>query len=85
MTYTYQHYPLWVTPSGGVPCIVHTPEQEAAVAVTVLVEEFGQTPTEKEALRNEASAIGISVDGRWSVDRLKTEIAARAAQPELPA
>lgn len=83
MTYTYQHYPLWVTPPGGVPCLVHTAEQEAAVMAVAQEPEPGQAPTEKEALRHEASALGIAVDGRWSVDRLKAEIDAVTQKESL--
>ena len=100
MTYTYQRYPMWVTPPGGVPCVVHSAEQEAAVMelaippVTVPnpfvpftvvprstpfafvppAEPPKPLPSEKDTLRHEATALGITVDGRWSVDRLKAEI-----------
>lgn len=92
MTYTYQRYPMWVTPPGGVPCIVHSAEQEAAVmdlAVppVIVPNPFVSRPapftfvppakpmaSEKDTLRHEATALGITVDGRWSVDRLKAEI-----------
>ena len=97
MTYTYQRYPMWVTPPGGVPCIVHSAEQEAAVMELTVPPVIVPNPfvpftvvprstpftfvppakpiaSEKDTLRHEATALGITVDGRWSVDRLKAEI-----------
>lgn len=35
---------------------------------------------EKEALRTEASHLGIAVDGRWSIERLKSEISMVASR-----
>ena len=83
MTYTYQHYPLWVTPPGGVPCLVNDAEQETAVMNVASQPEPGPQGAGKDTLRAEAAALGVTVDGRWSVDRLNAEIAAaRAAQLE---
>jgi hypothetical protein len=37
--------------------------------------------SEKEALRAEAEGLGISVDRRWGIDRLKAEIKAKTPEP----
>ena len=107
MTYTYQRYPMWVMPLGGVPCIVHSAEQEAAVMELVAPPVIVANPfvpftivprstpftfvppakpmaSEKDTLRHEATALGVSVDGRWSVDRLKAEISQVNKKEALP-
>ena len=110
MTYTYQRYPMWVTPPGGVPCVVASAEQEAAVMELAIppvavanpfvpftlvprstpfafvppVEPTKPMASEKDALRHEATALGVPVDGRWSVDRLKAEISQVNKKEALP-
>ena len=84
LPYVFQEFPKWVTPENGVPCVVQNAEQEAAVMAPV---EKSSAPakTEKDALRHEAAALGIEVDGRWSADRIKSEIeAVQAAQQQEP-
>lgn len=41
--------------------------------------------SEKSALRSEAEALGVIVDGRWGVDRIRAEISAKKAALEAPA
>ena len=89
--YQFVEFPKWVTPPGAAPAMVHTAEQEAAVMAAYVPPTSPDLPPEptpdvdRDALRLQAVALGIVVDGRWGTDRLITEIAARAAQPELPA
>ena len=87
LPYQFVEFPKWVTPHGAAPAMVHTAEQEAAAMAAYVPPTPGEpTPdVDRDALRLQAVALGIVVDGRWGADRLTTEIAARAAQPELPA
>ena len=39
---------------------------------------------EKDALRNEAAALGVTVDKRWGADRLRAEIEAKKSAMDLP-
>lgn len=77
--YAFVEFPKWVTRANGAPTIVHNADHEASVmAPDVTVEENAlrvQVEREKDALRVEASRRRIKVDNRWSVDRLKSEIA----------
>lgn len=57
---------------------------EPAAPESITIEPDGSTHvdtpdevTEKVALKAEAEALGISVDGRWGVPRLQAEIAAK--------
>lgn len=52
------------------PIVATTPEPAPAEAQADDVDE-------KAALKAEAEALGIDVDGRWGVGRLKTEIEAK--------
>ena len=91
LPYQFVEFPKWVTPPGAAPAMVHTAEQEAAVMAAYVPPTPSDPPPEpgadvdRDALRLLAVALGIVVDGRWGADRLIAEIAARAAQPELPA
>ena len=78
--YTFVEFPKWVTPPGGVPCIVRSSTEEAALMAATAPDQPAQT--EKDTLRREADALGIEVDGRWSVDRLKSAIAAAQVAPK---
>lgn len=74
--YVFAEFPKWVTPSdGSPPRVVQDADEEAAL--------MASKPSEpdKTSLRATAASLGIEVDGRWNVDRLKTEIAAAQAAP----
>lgn len=82
-------YPKWVMPPGGVPCVVQSAEQEAAAMAAPQPEPSAPTepPTpsdEKEALRQRARDLGLTVDGRWSADRLRLEIETVSPGPTSP-
>lgn len=62
--------------------VVAPPEQVAASIVAATpepapAEAQADDVDEKAALKAEAEALGIDVDGRWGVGRLKTEIEAK--------
>ena len=51
-------------------------EQEEADAREAGYRSLGEgAPDERDALAAEAGALGIAVDGRWSVKRIQAEIA----------
>lgn len=77
--YVYQSHPKWITLPDGTRTIAQHEAHEAEL----LAAAQPPAPSEKDTLRQEAAAVGIDVDGRWSVERLRAEIA--AAQPEAPA
>ena len=56
----------------------HPKEGAKIFADGVLPDGWSDTPVAvedpKDALREEAEALGITVDGRWSVERLQQEI-----------
>ena len=87
LPYQFVEFPKWVTPPGAAPAMVHTAEQEVAAMAAYVPPTPAEPPpdVDRDALRLQAVALGIVVDGRWGADRLIAEIAARAAQPELPA
>ena len=83
-SYTFAMYPKWVTPVGGVPCIVRSEAQEAAVMAPPITSE--PPVSERDTLVQEAAALGISFDGRWGASRIKAAIAAeQAAEPPVKA
>lgn len=67
------------------PALVEpSPEPAPAAPESITIEPDGSTHvdtpdevTEKAALKAEAEALGITVDGRWGVTRLQAEIAAK--------
>ena len=71
LPYVFKEFPKLVYPTqGGEPVFVENADEEAALVVLELPAK------DKSALRADAEALGVTVDGRWSVDRLHTEIAA---------
>ena len=80
--YTHVEYPKWVTPPDGKARIVQTANEEAA-AMAQPLQRPDAAPDDREALRQQARALGIPVDGRWAADRLKAEIEA-ATTKDLP-
>ena len=77
LPYVFKEFPKLVYPTqGGEPVFVENADEEAALVVSEL-------PTkDKSALRADAESLGVTVDGRWSVERLNTEIAAAQAAPK---
>ena len=77
LPYVFKEFPKLVYPTqGGEPVFVKNADEEAALVVSEL-------PTkDKSALRADAESLGVTVDGRWSVERLNTEIAAAQAAPK---
>lgn len=74
--YVYQSHPKWL----NLPCGKSIIARDAVHEAEILAAAKRPAPSEKDTLRQEAAAVGIEVDGRWSVERLKSEIA--AAQTE---
>lgn len=69
--------------------VVSSPESVTIEADGGTHVDTAEEVSEKAALRSTAETLGIVVDGRWGVDRLKAEIEAKAAsassvEPEAP-
>ena len=77
LPYVFKEFPKLVYPTqGGEPVFVENADEEAALVVLELPAK------DKSALRADAESLGVTVDGRWSVERLNTEIAAAQAAPK---
>lgn len=64
-------------PGESDPVVVHTAEHEAALLVPNEPEpEAAPSVSDKNALLAEAADLGIEVDRRWGVQRLRDAIAA---------
>lgn len=71
----YLEFPKWVTPPGGDPRIVENAEEEAAVMGSSEVAPPQENPLgEKETLLREAERLGIPVDGRWGIERIRVAL-----------
>jgi len=90
-TYEYQEYPKWVSTPDGRTLIVADADEEAremateaapAPSANLLAPEVAPEPhtSEWDTLKQKGDAIGLKVDGRWSLARLRAEIE-RAGNP----
>jgi hypothetical protein len=91
MAKPFQEFPKWVTRHDGKDVIVHSAEHEAQVTRKPEPEPAPEAAPAssfsdqdpRDALRAEATELGIAVDRRWSAERLRREIEnARAEDAE---
>lgn len=73
-----------VAPAAAEPATVAAASTDVSESVPIEAEgsthvETAEEISEKEALRVEADALGIVVDGRWGIARMKAEIEAKKA------
>lgn len=85
MAYVFQEYPKWLFPEGKPAVLV---ENEAAELL--FNEQNDGDPSgaddDRDALYDQAAALGLKIDKRWSSTRLKSMIAEEtpAAKPVEP-
>jgi len=66
-------YPMWVTLKDGSQVIVKDAEEHAKITGEHLEQEIS-TENERERLLQAAERIGLKVDRRWGLDRLRSVV-----------